>query len=56
MSTIPAFINAIFTLNKKGEYPLYEGEIEGGYTKVLIVSKIASGYNTRYFKVNKLLL
>jgi len=55
MSTIPAFINAIFTLNKKGEYPLYEGNIDGGYTKVLIVSKIASGYNTRYFKVKQII-
>lgn len=55
MSTIPAFINAIFTLNKKGEYPLYEGAIEGGYTKVLIVSKIASGYSTRYFKVKQII-
>lgn len=55
MSTIPAFVNAIFTLNKKGEYPLYEGEIEGGYTKVSIVSKVASGYSTRYFKVKQII-
>lgn len=55
MSTIPAFVNAIFTLNKKGEYPLYEGEIEGGYTKVSLVSKVASGYNTRYFKVKQII-
>lgn len=55
MSTIPAFINAIFSLNKKGEYPLYEGNIEGGYTKVSIISKVASGYNTRYYKVKQII-
>ena len=55
MSTIPAFVNAIFTLNQKGEYLLYEGEIEGGYTRVSLVSKIASGYNTRYFKVKQII-
>ena len=55
MSTIPAFINAIFTLNSKGEYILYEGEIEGGYTRVSVMSKVASGYNTRYFKVKQII-
>ena len=55
MSTIPAFINAIFTLNNKGEYTLYEGEIEGGYTRVSVISKLASGYNTRYFKVKQII-
>ena len=55
MSTIPAFVNAIFTLNKKGEFLLYEGQIDGGYTKVSIISKVASGYNTRYFKVKQII-
>lgn len=55
MSTIPAFVNAIFTLNKKGEFLLYEGEIEGGYTRVSVISKLASGYNTRYFKVKQII-
>jgi len=55
MSTIPAFINAIFSLNKKGEFPLYEGNIEGGYTKVSIISKVASGYSTRYYKVKQII-
>lgn len=55
MSTIPAFVNAIFTLNKKGEFLLYEGNIEGGYTKVSITSKIASGYNSRYYKVKQII-
>lgn len=55
MSTIPAFVNAVFTLNKKGEFPLYEGEIEGGYTKVSLISRIASGYSTRYYKIKQII-
>lgn len=53
MSIIPAFVNAIFTLNKKGEYPLYEGPIDGGYTKVTIISRLTQGI--RYYKVKQII-
>ena len=55
MSVLPAFVNAIFTLNKKGEYLLYEGEIDNGYTKVSIVTNVAQGYNVRYYKVKQII-
>ena len=53
MSIIPAFVNAIFTLNKKGEYPLSEGPIEGGYTRVSIICRLTQGI--RYYKVKQII-
>lgn len=56
MSTLPAFVNAIFTLNKKGEYVLYQGEIENGYTRVSITTNtVSGGYNARYYKVKQII-
>lgn len=56
MSTLPAFVNAIFTLNKKGEYVLYEGEIENGYTRVSITTNtVSGGYSARYYKVKQII-
>lgn len=56
MSMIPAFVNAIFTLNKKGEYILYEGPIENGYTRVSVITNtVSGGYNARYYKVRQII-
>ncbi|MBQ3421207.1 MAG: hypothetical protein IJH34_05980 [Romboutsia sp.] len=55
MSLLPAFVNAVFTLNQKGEYPLYEGHIEGGFTKVTLITNVAQGYNVRYYKIKQII-
>ena len=55
MSVIPALVNAIFILDSTGEYVLYEGEIENGYTKVSITVNSAQGYNIRYYKVKQII-